>query len=234
MSEPSSLPPEVLAELAAITLADHSLERVMSTIADLARRTVPGAAEVSVTLVERGRPSTVATTGPMAQALDERQYERGYGPCLDSIEAGEPVLVPRIRDEQRWPGWSDEAARRGAGSVLSVPVPLQTDVAAALNLYSRDDRAFDDSSLEVGRTLAAYAGVALANMHLYRAQGLVAEQLQTAMASRAVVEQAKGVLMSRHGCTAQEAFEALARRSQESHRKLRDVAQAVVDEASGA
>lgn len=232
MSDPLQ-PQDAFAELARITLADHSLERVMDKIAELTTSTVPGADEVSVTLVESGTASTVATTGPLAVSLDERQYDRGHGPCLDSIAGGEPIHIARMGDERRWPKWAADAVAQGAGSSLSIPVPLQREVSSALNIYSRTEQAFDDASIAVAVTFAAYAGVALANMHLYRDQGRVAEQLQTAMQSRAVIEQAKGILMGQRGCSAQVAFDALVRRSQNENRKLRDVAQSLVDAVSG-
>ena len=233
-SRPAALQPQdAFDELARITLADHDLAAVMEKMAVLTKRTVPGADEVSVTLVERDQARTVAWTGQLALDLDERQYERGYGPCLDGIAAGEPVHVEAMSTEQRWPRWVAEARTHGAGSSLSVPVPLQREVAAALNVYATDEHAFDDSSVELASTFAAYAGVALANAHLYDAQTRVAEQLQTAMASRAVIEQAKGILMGSCRCSSEDAFAVLVRLSQDSNRKLREVAQALVDEATG-
>ena len=226
-------PQDAFAELAKITLADHTLERVMDKIAALAKDTLQLHGEVSVTLVERGRASTVAQTGALSRELDERQYARGYGPCLDSIAGGQPLVVRDMRTEQRWAEWARSAADLGAGSSMSIPVPLQREVSAALNMYSTDTDAFDDACAELGSTFAAYAGVALANMHLYQAQGQVAEQLQTAMQSRAVIEQAKGILMGQRRCTAEAAFDLLVRLSQDTNRKLRDVAQALVDDATG-
>ena len=227
-------PQDAFAELAKISLAEHSLEHVMAKIADLAKSTLQVRGEVSVTLVERGKPSTVASTGALATDLDERQYARSYGPCLDCIDGGEPLIVEDMRHEQRWPDWAATAADLGAGSSMSIPVPLQREVSAALNVYSTDAGAFDESAVELASTFAAYAGVALANMHLYQAQGQLAEQLQESMRSRAGIEQAKGILMGQRRCTAQEAFDILVRLSQETNRKLRDVAEALVDEASGA
>jgi AmiR/NasT family two-component response regulator len=115
---------------------------------------------------------------------------------------------------------------------MSIPVPLQREVLAALNIYSVDRDAFDDAAVELATTFAAYAGVALANMHLYAAQAQVAEQLQQAMQSRAVIEQAKGILMGQRRCTAQQAFDVLVRLSQDRNRKLRAVAEMLVAEAS--
>ena len=226
-------PQDAFAELAKITLVDHTLDRVMDKIAALAKDTLQLNGEVSVTLVQRGKAVTVAQTGPLALELDERQYARSYGPCLDSIAGGQPLVVKDMRTEQRWPEWARSAAGLGAGSSMSIPVPLQREVSAALNIYSVDADAFDDACVELGSTFAAYAGVALANMHLYQAQGQVAEQLQTAMQSRAVIEQAKGILMGQRRCTAEAAFDLLVRLSQTTNHKLRDVAQALVDDATG-
>ncbi len=225
-------PQDAFAALARITLSEQSLDTVMETISALAKRTITGAAEVSVTIVERGEAKTVAFTGQLAKDLDERQYERGYGPCLSCIEGGEPVVISDMIRDHRWRRWAVDATELGAESSLSIPVPVQREVMAALNIYSRRKDAFDVDSVELAKTFSSYAGVALANMHLYQAQGQMAEQLQSAMESRAVIEQAKGVLMGQRRCTAQEAFDILVRLSQESNRKLRDVAQSLVDDTA--
>ena len=231
MPQPPPQLRDAFLELSGITLQDHSLSEVMDRVAVLAKSSVPGAAEVSVTLVERGTATTIAHTGQLAADLDERQYERGYGPCLSCVEGGEVVLIGEMEGETRWADWTAEATARGAASSLSVPVPLQREVTAAINLYATRAHAFDADSVELASTLASYAGVALANMHLYETQTRVAEQLQEAMRSRAVIDQAKGIIMGARRCTAPEAFRVLSDMSQRSNRKLRDVAQALVDQA---
>ena len=230
---PSTLtsPQAAFEQLALIVLADHSLETVMERVAALTRSTVPGAAAVSVTFVEHGTARTVAFSGQLAVELDERQYEQGYGPCLDCIAGAEPVLIDRMSVDDRWPRFAQAAVAAGAGSSLSIPVPVQREVDAALNIYGATELAFSAKDVALARAFAAHAGVALANMHLYEVQSHVAEQLQTAMQSRAVIEQAKGILMGARRCSAEEAFGILVRLSQDSNRKLRDVAQALLDEA---
>ena len=227
----SMQPQDAFRELALITLADHTLDNVMDKVAGLTKRTVPGASEVSVTVTDGGDSYTVAFTGQLAMALDERQYARGYGPCLACIEGGEPVLIAHMAGEHRWGPWAQDAVKAGARSSLSIPVPVQREVSAALNIYSTGEDAFDEASVELAQTLGAYAGVALANVHLYQALGKAAEQLQHAMQSRAAVEQAKGILMGQRGCTADEAFTILVMLSQDSNRKLREVSQALIDQA---
>jgi GAF domain-containing protein len=226
-------PQDAFAELARITLSEQSLDTVMDTVARLTKRTIPGAAEVSVTIVEGGRAKTVAFTGQLAKDLDERQYQRGYGPCLACVEGNQPIVINDMVRDGRWRHWALDATERGAGSSMSIPVPVQREVMAALNIYRTERNAFDPDSIELATTFGAYAGVALANMHLYQAQGQVAEQLQHAMQSRAVIEQAKGILMGQRRCSAEEAFDLLIGISQDTNRKLREVAQALVDQATG-
>jgi GAF domain-containing protein len=152
---------------------------------------------------------------------------------MDAAAGGETLVVQDAREESRWPAYTPLAVEAGSLSSMSVPVPVQRQVTAALNLYGLDAGVFDRDSVELAETFASYAAVAVANMHLYEAQGRLAEQLQSAMASRAVIEQAKGILMGQRHCSAQEAFDVLVRLSQETNRKLRDVAETLVYHTGG-
>jgi GAF domain-containing protein len=218
-------------ELARLVLGEQSMEGLLSRIAELAQGVVPGAAEVSVSLVNKDKATTVVSTGAVATALDERQYDDGTGPCVDAAQAGVVALIPDMRKESRWPSFTAAAVDHGMLSSLSTPIPLQQYANAALNMYGAQPQAFDDEAVALAESFASYAGVALANMHLYESTRTLAEQLQTAMESRAVIEQAKGVLMGQRRCTAEEAFDILVKLSQQSNRKLREVAQALVDSA---
>jgi GAF domain-containing protein len=181
--------------------------------------------------VDDASQATVACTGQLAMDLDESQYERGRGPCLEAARGGETIQIDDVRSEERWPLYVTMALERGVLSSLSVPIPVQRQAHAALNLYALKPAAFDPDSLEVAATFASYAGVAIANMHLYDGSRRLVEQLQIAMLSRAVIDQAKGILMAQRHCSAQEAFEVLVDLSSRSNTKLRDVAQALVDQA---
>jgi GAF domain-containing protein len=218
-------------ELARTVLSDQTMDGLLQRVAELAQGVVPGASEVSITLVSKDKATTVVTTGQLATALDERQYEAEAGPCLDAAQAGSVASIPDMRAETRWPAFSAAAVEAGALSSLSTPIPLQQYANAALNMYGTEPGAFDDDAIELAQSFASYAGVALANMHLYESTRTLAEQLQAAMESRAVIEQAKGVLMGQRRCTAEEAFDILVKLSQQSNRKLREVAQALVDSA---
>jgi GAF domain-containing protein len=204
------------------------LQQVLDQVARLARSTIPGVDEASVTLVEGERAETTAFTGQVARALDERQYERGFGPCLDAAETGGLVAVPDTATDRTYPDFAGAARAAGVTHTLSMGLPVAQRTIGALNLYACDGGAFDDTSVDLARTFASYAAVALANAALHASTARLAEQMQQAMRSRAVIEQAKGMVMAVRGCTADEAFTLLTRVSQHRNRKLRHVAEDVV------
>jgi GAF domain-containing protein len=219
------------AELGRIKLGETDLTGVLDRVATLARHTIPGAGEVSITLVPDRGPYTAASTGELALRLDEWQYELGEGPCLTAAAEESTVSVPDLSADTRWPDWADRARTTGAGSSLSVGLPILDDVKGALNLYGDHPAAFDEDAITRAQTFAGHAGIALANAHLYAATANTAQHMQAAMESRAVIEQAKGIIMGERRCTADEAFTILTKVSQDSNRKLRDVAAALVARA---
>jgi GAF domain-containing protein len=224
-------PHEAFAELGRIRLADIDLDALLDKIAQLAKRTIPGASEVSVTLMHGNHPQTAAFTDDLALALDEKQYERGYGPCLDAADTTTTQMVPDTGNEQRWPGWAAVAAQAGVHSSLSVGLPVHEHVTGALNIYATTPKAFDDDAIAMAQTFAGFAAVGLANAHLYETQATLAGHMQKAMENRAVIEQAKGIIMGDRHCTPDQAFAVLAKLSQDTNRKLRDVATALVSKA---
>ncbi|MFC4019942.1 ANTAR domain-containing protein [Micromonospora sp. GCM10011542] len=233
MDETPLDPRQALAELGRIRLADTDLDAVLSRIAHLARRAIPGGREVSLTLVRGGTPYSVAVTGELARELDEWQYEHERGPCLDASASGDTLSIPDMASEDRWPRWAARARDAGVLSSLSVGLPIQDAVVGTLNVYAAAPRAFDGEAIELARTFSAYAAVALANAHLYESTATLARQMQSAMESRAVIEQAKGIIMGERRCSAEEAFALLSKLSQDSNRKLREVAAALVERAAG-
>ena len=231
MAQHPTDPVTAFAELGRIKHSETSLDEVLNRVADLAQQTLPGAREVSITLVRDHGPYTAAFTGEMALQLDEWQYEQHGGPCLQAAAEKSIVSVPDTTADSRWAGWAARAGAAGAGSVLSVGLPILDNVSGALNIYGRRPEAFDPDTTLLAQTFAGYAAVALANAHLYHSMAGLARDLQAAMASRAVIEQAKGIIMGERRCTADEAFAVLTKLSQDSNRKLRDVAAALVGRA---
>ncbi|XTZ14432.1 GAF and ANTAR domain-containing protein [Micromonospora echinospora] len=227
-------PADAFAELGRIKLGETGLDDVLQRVAELAKRALDTPVEVSVTLVRNGTGHTAAFTDDLARDMDERQYAQGRGPCLDAAASGDVLSVPDLADEHRWPDWAERGHKAGVGSSVSIGLPIQDAVVGALNVYARTPHALDDDdTITVLETFAAYAAVALANAHLYDSTATLAQQMQEAMASRAVIEQAKGIVMAERRCTPGEAFTILAKVSQDSNRKVRDVAQALVDRAAG-
>jgi GAF domain-containing protein len=222
-------PIEAFAELGRIKLGETDLPGVLTRVSGLARRTIPGAEEVSVTFLGQEGAHTAAFTGPLALHLDELQYEYGHGPCLAAARDAAVVTVSDMSTEVRWPDWTVRAVQAGALSSLSIGLPIQESVTGALNIYGVKPNAFDDDAATLAQTFAGYAAVALANAHLYDTTATLAAQMQSAMESRAVIEQAKGIIMGERRCTADEAFAILAKISQDSNRKLRDVAAQIVN-----
>jgi GAF domain-containing protein len=228
MAQQPTDPAAAFAEFGRIKLGETDLHGVLNRVAELAQRTLPGADEVSITLVRDGRPYTAAYTGEIALQLDERQYERDAGPCLQAASEKVTISVPDTASDTRWDGWAPKAAAAGVGSVLSVGLPILESVTGAVNIYGLRPRAFDDDTVQLAQRFAGYATVALANAHLHDSTTNLAQHMQAAMESRAVIEQAKGIIMGDRRCSADEAFAVLTKISQDSNRKLRDVAAALV------
>ena len=224
-------PAEAFAQLGRIKLAETDLNGVLQLIAELAKRTVPGAEDTSVTLIRGETAHTTVCTSDFAKKLDEWQYQEGAGPCLDASAGAATLSVPVMSAEDRWPEWAVRAFTAGVQSSLSIGLPVQDTVNGALNIYATKPEAFDAEAIELGQTFAGYAAVALANAHLYDATATLAEQMRTAMESRAVIEQAKGIIMGDQRCTADEAFRILTKMSRDTNRKLRDVAALIVSQA---
>jgi GAF domain-containing protein len=230
----TALPPSTLTALLGIRLGGGPLSAVLQRLVEIARDGIGGAEEVSITLVRDEGPWTAAYTGQLALDADEMQYERGYGPCIDAGVSGTVLRVDDMRVESRWPDYAATVVPRGVLSSLSVPLPLQTAVVGAINCYARRPLSFDDISVEHGVELAGHVAVAVVNAVGYQDAAELAHHMQAAMASRAVIEQAKGIIMAQNRCDADQAFDILRRASQGRNVKVRDLAQNLVETVSGA
>lgn len=219
------------AAMGRIRLDEHDLHEVLARIADLAKGAVPGASEASVTLLTGGRPETFAHTGALALELDEKQYELDDGPCLSAARDHEAYLIADMASDRRWRAFAATANAAGVRTSLSTGIPIRGTTTGALNVYSVHREVFDGAAQSTLRTFAGYAAVALANAHLYSTTAALAEQMAEAMKTRAVIEQAKGILIAQQHVSAEEAFGILRRASQAANRKLNSIAQAIVDGA---
>jgi len=224
---------ELLRDLSRVMLAERTLEEVLEEITTLATRGIPGAEATSITLLRDEKAFTAAYDGEMALAADELQYERGYGPCMD---AGRGNVVLRIDDmavESRWPEYVATVQKTTPiRSSISIPLPYQCSTIGALNVYSSGVAAFaTPESLAAGLDVAEIIAVAVANAEAHWRLGEETRNMRLAMDSRAVIEQAKGVLMAQRHVDADQAFEILREASQRYNRKLRDIAHGIVEGA---
>jgi GAF domain-containing protein len=222
---------QLLRDLSRVVLADRTLEDVLGEITALASRGIPGAEATSTTLLRADKAFTAAYDGQMALDADELQYERGYGPCMDAGRGGVVLRVDDMATEERWPDYVARVrATTPVRSSLSVPLPYQGSTIGALNVYSSKVAAFAaPESLEAGLEVAETIAVAVANADAHWRLGEQARNMRLAMDSRAVIEQAKGVLMAQRHVDADQAFEMLRAASQRYNRKLRDIAQGIVE-----
>ena len=211
--------------------ARRNLEEILGDITAIASGEIPGAEATSITLIRDDKPFTAAHFGEMALAADELQYEHGYGPCIDAGRGGVPLRVDDMQTEERWPDYVAHVQRTtDVRSSLSVPLPYQDTSIGALNIYSSKPAAFASTeSLDAALEVADVIAVAVANATEHAQLGDQARNMRLAMESRAVIEQAKGVLMAQRHVSAEEAFEILRAASQRYNRKLRDIALGIVE-----
>src|SRR5690242_16377888 len=150
LSDESSRDPRAaFAELSRIMLGEQPLSQTLARVAELAKQSIPGAAEVSVTLLHGTEVATVAFTGPLASQLDERQYEAGFGPCVDAALAGTTIAITDTADSPSYPDFARIAHRHGIARTLSIGLPVQQRTIGALNVYGADHDTFDDTTEEL-------------------------------------------------------------------------------------
>jgi GAF domain-containing protein len=214
-------------ELALLVLDQESTQTVLQRVVDLVEGMMPAGSEVSMTVVRDDRATTAAFTGQRARDLDELQYTRGYGPCVEAAMGGHVIEISDGRAETRWPDYLPGYLAAGVLSSLAVAVPA-AQLAAGLNVYAPTVGAFTEEDRQAVVRFADFAAVALTNIDALQDARELAENLRKAMEFRSVIEQAKGILMERHKVTTDEAFRLLARASQHANRKLRDVAEGLV------
>jgi GAF domain-containing protein len=152
---------------------------------------------------------------------------------MDAAISGETITIEDTAGDGAYPDFGRAAHRRGVTHTMSIGLPVETQTIGALNVYGVGGGPFDEATQEMARAFASYAAVAVANAGVYASVTSLAANLQRALESRGVIDQAKGILMGREGISAEAAFELLSRRSQTSQRKVRDIAAELVSEVQG-
>jgi GAF domain-containing protein len=185
---------------------------------------------VGVLLVNsEGELSLSAASTEEMRVLELFELQQGEGPCYDAFVTGEVVVEADIVEAgERWPRFSPEALRAGLRSVSGFPLRLRNDVIGALNMFRREPTAFDEDERIVARALADAATIGIMHERIVREAELRSKQLQHALDSRVVVEQAKGILAERLGVDPGEAFERLRRYARSNRMRIHAVCEDVI------
>jgi GAF domain-containing protein len=204
--------------------AETTLDETLRTLVVAAVETIPGADAGGITEVHRrGQQVEVRhATEQFVSDLDTAQEDLGQGPCLDSAYRHRTVRVNDFETEERWPAFAARALAQDVRSMLSIQLYVQDDDLGALNLYSRESKAFDDESEQVGLLFATHAAIAIAGARRE-------QQLRVAISSRDIIGQAKGILMERFKITADQAFMVMTKASSEANIKLRHLAENIAE-----
>ncbi|MCK2219661.1 GAF and ANTAR domain-containing protein [Actinomadura sp. ATCC 31491] len=208
----------------------EEFERALADCVSIATRSMPDAPMVSIALCGEDGLRTVACSHARAELLDELQSITGQGPSLDALGTGEPVTSGDAVSDARWQRFTAES---GLKSLHSEPLKSEGLMLGVLTLYSREGGGFAEATRVTARVTAEHIGL------LFRAaldaarMKEVAAQLKEALNTRAVIDQALGIVMAQRRCTSQQAFEMLRHVSQDKNVKLYQVAAGIVRKVTG-
>lgn len=225
-----------LSGVAKIVADDRRMSEILSEVAQFAVQAIPKADGTGVTLIKscdyRPQIQTWATTAEFVEEIDTVQYEDlDEGPCISCMQSQRPVVSGSLGSDRRWPHFGGRVARLGVHSVLALPLMVGEQVIGAINSYAYGRDAFADQAVQIGSRFAGAAAVSIYNAVMLAGARERTERLQRALQSRAVIDQAVGIIRSRTGLNAEEAFERLTRLSQEQNIKLHVVAERLVEQA---
>lgn len=222
-----------MTELQALLLTTPGVDDFVEGVAQAAARHVGAATAATITLRRDRRPTLMAASDPRAATCDEVEYANDDGPCLAAIELGRLVHVPDVSAETRWPAWRAAALDHGYGSGAALPRAVRPGVQIALNLYADAPHAWDGAAMAVAEM---YADEIARTVELFLRTSDQAEMnadLRAALVSRAVIDQAIGVIMAENRCTSQEAMGILRAAARHRKTKLRVLASSVVESVTG-
>lgn len=201
-------------DLQRFSTAQEVLDHIVVTVVEM----VPGAQDATITVAQQRKDArSAAASSERARLFDVLQSETSQGPCLDALFEQETLRVDDLASDERWPALAARFEELGARSMVCFQLFVTGDTLGSLNVLATEPGAFTDESERVGLLFASHAAIALAD-----AQEL--ENVKSALVTRDVIGQAKGILMERFKITADEAFRLLAKASQQTNRKLYAVA----------
>jgi GAF domain-containing protein len=228
---------KALSALARFQVTGSSVGETLQRIADITLEAVPAAAVVGMTMLgDDGQPTTGVYTDEDSPEIDEAQYREGKGLCLEAWRQNRVFRVPHVETcIEEYPGFVSACLEHGVFSTLSLPLVYGDTAIGAMNLYARVTEGFDDDDEDLARDLAGAAAAVVGNVSAYWTAFELSQQLSEAMHTRAVIEQAKGILIARTPeLSSQAAFDVLRAASQRKNAKLHDIAKRIVGRRSGA
>lgn len=178
-----------------------------------------------------GRMRVMAATSERAEALELFQIQHQEGPCLECHRDGQPVVIRDIAAVApgRWPRFAPACRRAGFAAVHAVPMRCRDQVIGAMNLFQRDAGGLDPATARIVQAMTDIATIGLLQHRALHDQQVLIEQLQTALTSRTIIEQAKGIMAERMRLDPEQAFTVLRRHARDTNRRLTDLARTVID-----
>jgi transcriptional regulator with GAF, ATPase, and Fis domain len=220
---------ETFVELADTLVDDYDVADLLHVLADRCVELLDVTAAGLLLTDQRGALRTLAASSEQTMLLELFQLEANEGPCLDCFRSGAQVVEPDLSAAAaRWPHFVTRAREQGFASVNAVPLRLRNETIGALNLFSSKAGGLSATDVGIAQALANVATIGILQERAIRRSELLAEQLQAALNSRVVIEQAKGVLAERGGLTMDQSFAQLRRFARNTNQRLSDTAQAVV------
>ena len=224
---------QLFVELADTIVDDFDVIEFLQKATERAASLVAARAAGLLLADERGRLQLMAATNREAHMVELFAAQSVEGPCQDCFRDGAPVIsVDLTTAGSRWPQFAPLAVTAGFHSVHAFPLRLRRQVIGALNLFGHDTGDLADDDARIVQALADVTTIGLLQERVIRRQEVVTERLQTALNSRIIIEQAKGVLAQIHGCTVDEAFTLLRTWCHTNHEHLGEVAYGVVTDAT--
>jgi GAF domain-containing protein len=221
---------QTFVELTDTMVADFDVIDFLHVLTDRSVQLLDASAAGLLLADPRGELRVVAASSEAARLLELFQIQNDQGPCLDCFRAGRPVDSGDLAAaEQRWPRFAPAAQRAGFAAVQALPMRLREQVIGALNLFRATPGPFDPADVRVGQALADVATISLLHERSVRRSDTLNEQLQTALNSRVVIEQAKGKLAERLHLDMDQAFNLLRDYARTRNLRLSDLAQAFID-----
>ena len=219
---------QTLSRFAVVLPARYDLEAALSELTESVTA-VLGLCGSGVTMAEDGRLRFVTAVSQASGELERSQQEQQAGPCRDAYGTGEVVRVDDVRAEStRWPEFSAIATRLGVAGVAGIPMRLDDQIIGTLNLYSPEPREWSDEDIAVAGVLADVATSYVVNASKLRQQEQLSEQLQEALESRIVIEQAKGITAQQNSVSIDQAYQLMRGHARNNNASLRLVAEAIV------